>query len=68
MTTEAKTCLASLRKRIDEIDAEMDRIVDLLVADKIHPTMARVQELNLRARRENLQNLFNSVHASIKHF
>lgn len=71
MTTandNAKITLASLGKQIAQIDAEMNRIVDLLVADKITPTLARVQEINLRARRDTLQNLYNSVHASIKHF
>lgn len=65
---DAKATLASLRQQIDAIDAEMNRLVDLLVADKISPTLVQVQEINLRARRDSLQNLFNSVHASIKHF
>ena len=64
----AKIALASIGAQIAEIDAEMNRIVDLLVADKITPTLAQVQEINLRARRDSLQTLFNSVHASIKHF
>lgn len=64
----AKATLASLGEKIAAIDAEMDRIVDLLVADKIAPALARVQEINLRARRENFQNMYNAVHASIKHF
>ena len=67
-TTNARACLASLRQRIDAIDAEMNQLVDLLVAGKISPTLVQVQESNLRARREKFQNLFNSVHASIKHF
>ena len=67
-TTNAKACLTRLRQQIEAIDAEMNRLVDLLVADKITPTLARVQEINLRGRRDSLQNLFNSVNASIKHF
>lgn len=71
MTTEtinAKVCLTSLRHQIEAIDVEMNHLVDLLVADKITPTLARVREINLRGRRDNLQKLFNSVNASIKHF
>ena len=64
----AKACLASLGPKIAAIDVEMNRLVDLLVADKITPSLARVQEINLRVRRDNLQNLYNAVHASIKHF
>lgn len=71
MTTandNAKTALASIGSQIAEIDAELNRLLDLLVADKITPTLARVQEINLKIRREKLQNLFNAVNASIKHY
>lgn len=68
MTTNAKAALASIGKQIAEIDAEMNEIVDLLVADKISPTLAQYNEVQLRARRHDLQNQFNSIHASIKHF
>lgn len=71
MTTEndnAKACLATIGRQIADIDAELAHLVDLLVADKIIPTLARVREINLRRRRDTLQGLYNSVNASIKHF
>lgn len=64
----AKACLAKLRKQIDEIDNELSDLVEKLVEGSIFPTMAQVREIDLKKRREILQNQFNAVKASIKHF
>lgn len=72
MTSEeriaAKNALGVMGAQIAEIDAQLARLVDLLVADAILPTMAAVQEINLKRRREALQRQYNAVHASIPHF
>lgn len=68
MTTEAKTTLASLRNRIDGIDAELNGLLEQYEAGLVSAAHVRVRELNLKQRRETFQNIFNSVLASIKHF
>jgi hypothetical protein len=68
MTTETKTVLASLRKRIDGIDAELNKLLEQYEAGLVSAVHVRVRELTLKQRRENYQNLFNSLLGSIKHF
>lgn len=64
----AKDCLALLNQQIAEIDAELRDLGDKLFVGAITPTLARVRELTLLARREQYERSANAVRASIKHF
>lgn len=66
--TETKTTLASLRNRIEGIDAELNKLLEQYEAGLVSAVHVRVRELTLKQRRETYQNMFNSLLGSIKHF
>ena len=68
MNDNAKACLREIRNQIDAIDNEMIVLGEKLDAGLILPTLVMVREITLRSRRETLQNQFNAVNASIRHF
>ena len=64
----AKRCLAVCNQQIAEIDAELDALVDKLVAGEVTALLVKVRELTLRERREQAEAHRKAMLGVIKHF
>lgn len=65
---KAKRCLAVCNQQIAEIDAEMNALVDKLVAGKVTALYVKIRELTLRERRDQAEATRKAMLGVIKHF
>jgi DNA-binding FrmR family transcriptional regulator len=64
----AKRCLAVCNEQIAAIDAELDALVEKLVAGEVTALLAKVRELTLRERRAQAEAQRKAMLGAIKHF
>jgi len=64
----AKRCLALCNEQIAQIDAEMDALVEKLVAGEVTALFVKVRELTLRDRRAQIEAVRKAMLGAIKHF
>ena len=64
----AKRGLAAASAQIAEIDAELDALVEKLVAGEVTELLVKVRELTLRKRREQVEKVRKAMLGVIKDF
>ena len=64
----AKACLAMCNTEIQEIDAELNDLVEKLVAGEVTELLVKVRELKLRKRREQAEKIRKAMLGVIKDF